>query len=71
MAYDAVLRNLAVIGEAVRALPEAETTAMPQVSWASIAGVRNCPPLLEMSRLRGRARRSLPLLTDQLDGVLA
>ncbi|MDQ6753903.1 MAG: DUF86 domain-containing protein [Actinomycetota bacterium] len=41
MAYDAVLRNLAVIGEAVRALPEAETAAMPEVSWASIAGLRN------------------------------
>ena len=34
MAYDAVLRNLAVIGEAVRALPEATTAAMPDVAWA-------------------------------------
>jgi uncharacterized protein with HEPN domain len=38
MAYDAVLRNLAVIGEAVRSLPR-ET--MPDVPWASIAGLRN------------------------------
>lgn len=41
MAYDAVLRNLAVIGEAVRALPEVEKVAMPEVPWASIAGLRN------------------------------
>lgn len=41
MAYDAVLRNLAVIGEAVRALPDAEKDAMPDVPWASIAGLRN------------------------------
>ncbi len=41
MAYDAVLRNLAVIGEAVRALPESETASMPQVPWVSIAGLRN------------------------------
>lgn len=41
MAYDAVLRNLAVIGEAVRALPEVETAAIPEVAWASIAGLRN------------------------------
>ena len=41
MAMDAVLRNLAVIGEAVRALPQAETAAMPEVEWASIAGLRN------------------------------
>ncbi len=41
MAYDAVLRNLAVIGEAVRALPESELAAIEDVPWASIAGLRN------------------------------
>lgn len=41
MAYDAVLRNLAVIGEAVRALPDAEKEATPEVPWAAIAGLRN------------------------------
>lgn len=41
MAYDAVLRNLAVIGEAVRTLPAEVTAAMPEVGWAAIAGLRN------------------------------
>jgi len=41
MAYDAVLRNLAVIGEAVRSLPTETNEAMPAVPWASIAGLRN------------------------------
>lgn len=41
MAYDAVLRNLAVIGEAVRALPEETRAAMPDVPWPAIAGLRN------------------------------
>lgn len=41
MAYDAVLRNLAVIGEAVRSLPRETRDAMPGVPWASIAGLRN------------------------------
>jgi uncharacterized protein with HEPN domain len=41
MAYDAVLRNLAVIGEAVRALPDQVKTRQPDVPWASIAGLRN------------------------------
>lgn len=41
MAYDAVLRNLAVIGEAVRSLPVETREAMPEVPWASIAGLRN------------------------------
>lgn len=41
MAYDAILRNLAVIGEAVRALPAETREAMAEVPWASIAGLRN------------------------------
>jgi uncharacterized protein with HEPN domain len=41
MAYDAVLRNLAVIGEAVKALPTDLKDARPDVPWASIAGLRN------------------------------
>ena len=41
MAYDAVLRNLAVIGEAVRSLPSETRDKMPDVPWAAIAGLRN------------------------------
>ncbi len=41
MAYDAVLRNLAVVGEAVRSLSDETRTSMPDVPWASIAGLRN------------------------------
>ncbi len=40
-AYDAVLRNLAVTGEAVRSLPSETREAMPDGPWASIAGLRN------------------------------
>lgn len=41
MAFDATLRNLAVIGEAVRALPAETIESMPDVPWTSIAGLRN------------------------------
>ena len=41
MAYDPLLRNLAVIGESVRSLPRETREAMPDVPWASIAGLRN------------------------------
>ncbi len=41
MAYDAILRNLAVIGEAVRSLPDEVKFAAPTISWMSIAGLRN------------------------------
>lgn len=41
MAYDAVLRNLAVIGEAVRALTDQTRAQMPEIPWPAIAGLRN------------------------------
>jgi uncharacterized protein with HEPN domain len=41
MAYDAVLRNLAIIGEAVKSLPVDFKEHRPSVPWASIAGRRN------------------------------
>ncbi len=41
MAFEAVLRNLAVIGEAVRALSDATKNTMPQVPWPAIGGLRN------------------------------
>lgn len=41
MAFDAVLRNFSVIGEAVRALPAEITQPHPEISWPSIVGLRN------------------------------
>ena len=41
VAYDAVRRDLAVFGEAVRALPEEVKAEAPEVPWPSIAGLRN------------------------------
>lgn len=41
MAYDAVLRNLAVVGEAVKSLPDEFKQRHPDTPWNSIAGLRN------------------------------
>lgn len=41
MALDAILRNLAVAGEAVRALSEETRNRFPSTPWHSIAGLRN------------------------------
>lgn len=41
MAYDAVLRNLAVIGEAVKSLPDDFKRERTGTAWPSIAGLRN------------------------------
>lgn len=39
--FDAVIRNLEVIGEAVKKIPDAVRTQHPSVEWKKIAGVRD------------------------------
>jgi uncharacterized protein with HEPN domain len=39
--YDAVLRNLEVIGEAVKNLPEDARSLAPTIEWKKIAGLRD------------------------------
>ena len=63
MAYDAVLRNLAVIGEAVRALPGDFKARRPETPWASIAGLRNVV-------VHEYFRVNLDLIRDILDNDL-
>lgn len=41
MAFDAALRNIAVIGEAANHLPAEITDAHPEIDWAAIVGMRN------------------------------
>ena len=38
---DAVVRNLAVIGEAARALPAEAKAKTPEIEWEKIVGLRN------------------------------
>ena len=39
--YDAVLRNLQIVGEVARNMPQAVRDANPQVPWAKIVAMRN------------------------------
>jgi uncharacterized protein with HEPN domain len=41
MIRDAVVRNLEVIGEAVKRLPAETTNREPQIAWRKIAGMRD------------------------------
>ena len=66
MAYDATLRNLAVIGEAARALPQDARELSPQTPWPAIAGLRNCGSLRE----RSHVVRRLPAERREADSPL-
>lgn len=39
--YDAVVRNLEIIGEATKNLPDEVLTMMPEVEWGKVIGLRN------------------------------
>jgi len=41
MAYDAVIRNLEIIGEAAKNLPEDVRACYPEIEWRRIAGLRD------------------------------
>ena len=41
MVYDAVVRNLSIVGEAAARLPESFTTQYPDMPWAEMRALRN------------------------------
>lgn len=66
MTYDAVIRNLEIIGEAAKNLPEDVRARYPEIEWRRIAGLRDILAHgyfgLEPETLWDIVRNKIPLL---------
>jgi uncharacterized protein with HEPN domain len=70
---DAVVRNLEIIGEAARQLPEGFLARYPEVPWRQIAGLRNRIVHeyfgLDVELIWQVIRQDLPQLQARLEGL--
>lgn len=74
MAYDAVLRNLEIIGEAAKNVPSNIRSSYPEVEWRKIAGLRDVLAHiyfgLDEDTLWDVVKTRIPLLRDQVERIL-
>jgi uncharacterized protein with HEPN domain len=72
---DAVIRNLEIIGEAVKYLSAALINANPEIAWRDIAGNRDRLIhgyfLVDLHRVWNTVTRDLPVLKSQIAAVIA
>jgi uncharacterized protein with HEPN domain len=74
MAYDAVLRNLHIIGEAAKAIPADVRQGHPDVDWKGMAGLRDVLAHayfgLDDATLWDVVTTKVPKLRDQVRRIL-
>jgi len=75
MAYDAVLRNLQIIGEATKAVPADVRQGHPEVDWKGMAGLRDVLAHayfgLDDETLWDVVTAKIPRLRNQIRQILA
>ena len=71
---DAVLRNIEVIGEAARHVPDIVRARYPTVNWRQVAGMRNVVihqyPTVDLEIVWDTVVNDLPHLAGQLTDIL-
>jgi uncharacterized protein with HEPN domain len=74
MAADAVTRNLGIIGEAARHIPEQIRAQYPDVPWRKMAGLRNVVihdyPAVDLTIIWATSSENLPMLVPRLREIL-
>ena len=73
MAYDATLRNLEILGEAAKSIPEEIRRRYPDVDWRGIAGLRDILAhayfALDDATLWKIVRTDIPRLLELLEPI--
>ena len=74
MRIDAVIRNLQIIGEAVKKLPDSIRDGYPNIAWQEIAGLRNRVTHVyfnvDINIIWDVVQFELPLLKTQIQQIL-
>ncbi len=74
LAYDAVLRNLEIIGEAVKHIPDEYRNRYPEVEWRKITGFRDIAAHeyfgINESIVWDIIQNKVPLLREQIKRIL-
>ena len=75
LVYDAVLRNLEVLGEAAKKVPDSVRARHPSVEWRAIAGLRDVLAhayfALDEATLWDIVAQKVPALAEVLRQILA
>ena len=74
MAIDAVIRNVQIIGEAARHIPEDVQTRYPDVDWIGMRGMRNILVhqygSVRLDAVWGVVRQDIPAVLPRLRAIL-
>lgn len=72
--FDAVIRNLEIIGEAIKRVPEEIRSIYPDVEWKKIAGLRDILAHeyfgVDVEIIWDIIQNKLPVLEKQIDQIL-
>jgi uncharacterized protein with HEPN domain len=73
MAFDATVRNLEILGEAVKGIPDTIRAQYPDINWRGVAGFRNVLAhmyfAVDEATLWDIVTNKVPLLLAQLEEI--